>query len=83
MVHKNIDITLMSIFTKFDFVPNYQCIKANNWWLHIFERSFRFLYSLLHNHDTNIYININIRLFFIYVSPLFNTHCLILIFGCI
>ena len=30
MVHKNIDITLMSIFTKFDFVPNYQCIKANN-----------------------------------------------------
>ena len=85
MVHKNIDITLMSIFTKFDFVPNYQCIKANNFkrWLHIFERSFRFLYSLLHNHDTNIYININIRLFFIYVSPLFNTHCLILIFSCI
>ena len=30
MVHKNIDITLMSIFTKFDFVPNYQCIKTNN-----------------------------------------------------
>ena len=30
MVHKNIDITLMSIFIKFDFVPNYQCIKANN-----------------------------------------------------
>ena len=31
MVHKNIDITLMSIFTKFAyFVPNYQCIKANN-----------------------------------------------------
>ena len=85
MVHKNIDITLMSIFTKFDFVPNYQSIKANNFkrWLHILERSFRFLYSLLHNHDTNIYININIRLFFIYVSPLFNTHCLILIFSCI
>ena len=30
MVHKNIDITLMSIFIKFDFVPNYQCNKANN-----------------------------------------------------
>ena len=30
MVHKNIDITLMSIFIKFDFVPNYKCIKANN-----------------------------------------------------
>ena len=54
MVHKNIDITLMSIFIKFDFVPNYQCNKANNLkrWLHILERSFRFLYSLLHNHDT-------------------------------
>ena len=67
MVHKNIDITLMSIFTKFDFVPNYQCIikpTTLKRWLHILERSFRFLYSLLHNHDTNIYININIRLFF-------------------
>ena len=84
MVHKNIDITLMSIFIKFDFVPNYKCIKATlKRWLHNLERSFRFLYSLLHNHDTNIYININIRLFFIYVSPLFNTHCLILIFSCI
>ena len=30
MVHKNIDITLMSIFIKFDFVPNYQSYKANN-----------------------------------------------------
>ena len=30
MVHKNIDITLMLIFIKFDFVPNYKCIKANN-----------------------------------------------------
>ena len=30
MVHKNIDITLMSIFIKFDFVPNYQFNKANN-----------------------------------------------------
>ena len=76
MIHKNIDIILMSIFTKFDFVLIINALKPTTLkrWLHILERSFRFLYSLLHNHDTNIYININIRLF-LYMSH----HCLILI----